>query len=265
MCLLAKQIMRVRFPLLAPNLQCCKRFRTFISFLHIYVCMNRKKRSIIWITPVDEFIKLVKNSRTMSELLFYFGMENKGGNYKTCKQRIGELNLDTSHFLKRIDASNYSRRITKEMILDRLTTNSKCNRTDLKKNIIKFNILKYECTKCKNNGMWENEKLTLQLEHKNGISNDNRIENLTFLCPNCHSQTKTFAGRALNKHKVKPSEINPKWRHQARIKNRKVERPAKEILEREIKDNTMVSLGKKYGVSDNAIRKWCKTYGILLK
>ena len=42
-----------------------------------------------------------------------------------------------------------------------------------------------------------NSKLTLQLDHINGINNDNRKENLRFLCPNCHSQTDTFAGRNL--------------------------------------------------------------------
>ena len=43
---------------------------------------------------------------------------------------------------------------------------------------------------------------------------------------------------------------------------RKVSRPSKEILEKDIQENSFVALGKKYGVSDNAIRKWCKAYGI---
>jgi 5-methylcytosine-specific restriction endonuclease McrA len=226
--------------------------------------MNRKRSSIIWKVSNEEFAALVKNSKTMSELLRQFGMENKGGNYKTCKKRIEELNLGTNHFLKRIESSNLSRRVTKEMVLKRLTINSNSNRTDLKKQLVKYDIIKYECSKCKNDGIWENEKLTLQLEHKNGISNDNRIENLTFLCPNCHSQTKTFAGRSLNKHRIKPSDINPNWRNEPKYKTRKVNRPSKEILEKEVKENTMVSLGKKYGVSDNAVRKWCKSYKINL-
>lgn len=231
-------------------------------FLHIYVCMNRKRTSIIWKLPDDEFINLVKNCKTMSELLRHFGMENKGGNYKTCKSRIDQLQINTSHFLSRTQSSNLTRQITKEHVLEKLTKDSSCNRTDLKKRLVKFGILKYECAKCKNNGIWENKKLTLQLEHKNGISNDNRIENLEFLCPNCHSQTDTFAGRSLNKHKIKPSEINPNWRNAPKYKTRKVNRPIKETLEKEIKTNTMVSLGKKYGVSDNAVRKWCQSYGI---
>lgn len=226
----------------------------------MYMC--KRRTSIIWKCSNEEFIDLVKNSRTMSSLLRHFGMENKGNNYKTCKKRIYELKICTNHFLKRIESSNYSKRVTKEEFIKKLTEKSHYSRGSLKKYLIKFNILKYECIKCQNNGLWENNKLTLQLEHKNGIFDDNRIENLTFLCPNCHSQTSTFAGRSLNKHRIKPSEINPNWRTNPNYKNRKVDRPSKEFLEQEIKENTMVSLGKKYGVSDNAVRKWCKLYDI---
>lgn len=45
-------------------------------------------------------------------------------------------------------------------------------------------------------------------------------------------------------------------------KNTNPNKPSKEILEQEIKEHSFLSLGKKYGVSDSAIRKWCKNYGI---
>lgn len=70
--------------------------------------------------------------------------------------------------------------------------NSMVSRTKLKQEIIKQQIIPFVCQKCQNNGIWLGEKLTLQLDHKNGIRNDNRKENLRFLCPNCHSQTETF-------------------------------------------------------------------------
>lgn len=47
-------------------------------------------------------------------------------------------------------------------------------------------------------------------------------------------------------------------------KQRRVERPEKDVLEKEVKENSFLSLGRKYGVSDNAIRKWCRAYGIKL-
>ena len=44
---------------------------------------------------------------------------------------------------------------------------------------------------------WNNKSITLELEHKDGNSDNNRPENLCLLCPNCHSQTPTY--RAKNK------------------------------------------------------------------
>jgi len=59
----------------------------------------------------------------------------------------------------------------------------------------KQNLLPYRCAKCGNEGEWLSHKLSLQLKHKNGTWNDNRLENLEFLCPNYHSQTEHYAGK----------------------------------------------------------------------
>tara|TARA_B110000967_G_C18436654_1_gene341181 strand:- start:49 stop:483 length:435 start_codon:yes stop_codon:yes gene_type:complete len=51
--------------------------------------------------------------------------------------------------------------------------------------------------KCEECGIeeWNGKKIIHQLDHVNGISTDNRLENLKVLCPNCHSQTDTFCGK----------------------------------------------------------------------
>lgn len=78
----------------------------------------------------------------------------------------------------------------------------------IKKRIIKEQLVPYKC-KCGNKGEWQGQLLILELDHKNGIRNDNRLKNLRFLCPNCHSQTKTFRGRNINSglKKVDDSEL----------------------------------------------------------
>ena len=68
------------------------------------------------------------------------------------------------------------------------------SRASIRKVIIKENLIEYKCSEC-NIQTWNNKSLSLHLDHINGINNDNRLENLRFLCPNCHSQTETYTGR----------------------------------------------------------------------
>lgn len=53
----------------------------------------------------------------------------------------------------------------------------------------------YKCVLCLNNGVWLEKPLTLHIDHINGINNDNRFENLRFLCPNSHQQTDTWGNK----------------------------------------------------------------------
>lgn len=64
----------------------------------------------------------------------------------------------------------------------------------LNKRLIKENIIKNECNICKID-LWNNRPISLHLDHINGDSTDHRIDNLRFLCPNCHSQTDTYCGK----------------------------------------------------------------------
>ena len=70
--------------------------------------------------------------------------------------------------------------------------NSTYARHHIKHRVITQKLINYECAICGNKGEWMNKPLPLILDHINGINNDNRLENLRFLCPNCHSQTETY-------------------------------------------------------------------------
>ena len=143
------------------------------------------------------FIELVKESDSFSDVKRKLGYTGtSGGVYDLIKKRIKYLSIDTSHFTraKEIRIKNIGKPIYKleEILIDK---SDYFNRDRLKKRLISSGLLKYECDICNNYGKWMGKNITLQLDHKNGINNDNRIENLRFLCPNCHSQTSTFSGR----------------------------------------------------------------------
>lgn len=151
-------------------------------------------RSNIYQIEEKEFVQLVKNSQNYSEIMRKLGMSSTGASQKILKRRIKELNIDVSHF----DYGNQTRLAslkTKINLEKLLIKDSAYSGVTLKRRILKENLIDCVCFVCKNKGTWNNKKLSLQLDHINGIKNDHRLENLRFLCPNCHSQTETWCFR----------------------------------------------------------------------
>jgi hypothetical protein len=69
----------------------------------------------------------------------------------------------------------------------------------IKKRLIENFSWEEKCFSCGLEPFWNGKRLSLAVDHINGNCFDNRVENLQFLCPNCHSQTETFAGRNARK------------------------------------------------------------------
>lgn len=143
----------------------------------------------------EQFVELLKKSSTISEVLFKLGYTVKGNSWgcSQVKRRMDDLNLDYSIF-KGKSAVIKIGRLNNVRKKDILKENCKHQRTVLRRYIIKNNLIPYKCAIC-GCTEWQGKTLSLELDHINGINNDNRLENLRFLCPNCHSQTSTYGSR----------------------------------------------------------------------
>lgn len=139
----------------------------------------------------------LRESTNYAVALGKLGLTGTSGNYKTLVKYIKEYDIDFIPNKKRPEK-------IKKIYSDKqcFKIDSTIARQHVKSRIIKNNLIDYKCIECGINGEWNNKKLVLQLEHKNGINNDNRIENLAFICPNCHSQTETYAA----KNKIRVSQ-----------------------------------------------------------
>lgn len=153
-----------------------------------------------------------------------------------------------------------------------LVENSTYHRGCLKRRLINEGVLENKCDICGLLPKWNNKLLVMVIDHINGINNDNRIENLRLLCPNCNSQTDTFSGRNTKRIKaerkcnncarcgVKIYKKSTKCINCSNIKFKNV--PAKDILQKLVSTMPITKIAEKYGVSDVSVIKWCKKYDI---
>ena len=233
-------------------------------------------RGKIWDVDEDTFRNYVKDSFNYSEIVRKCGLT--ANNHTTLKKRIAKLNIDISHFntnpgaFKKNDTNN-PRLLRKKSLEEICVKDSTYSTGHLKKRL--YNELHWDkkCSEC-NLETWQGKEITLELDHINGNNEDHRLENLRILCPNCHSQTDTYKGRNYKcprkvQKKCKDCNINifktstrckscsAKYNFQK--KGKKI--PTYEQLQQDLKElkyNTVV--GKKYGVSDNCVRKWIQRY-----
>lgn len=156
----------------------------------------RQKKNIIWNIDLVILKTITKSSKSFAEILNYFKLPLKGAQYKALKERLFWENIAFNH-ISLGAGHNKGKLCPRESIsLDLvLIKESKYSSYLIKKRLLRENLLYNICTICNLEPLWNNKALTLQLDHINGSSNDNRLENLRILCPNCHSQTTTYAGK----------------------------------------------------------------------
>lgn len=134
-------------------------------------------------------------SSTQKGLLENLGLRAAGGNYKNLKKwlEVHNLEIPPEDFAAKTANARAKQTIADSEVFVENSTYS--NRTLLKKRLRKI-WSDWVCKECGLGEEWNDKPITLQLDHINGVFNDHRLENLRLICPNCHTQTETFAGRS---------------------------------------------------------------------
>lgn len=211
-------------------------------------------------------IVTVKDSLSKSEVLKKLDLNTRNsGNFQTLNKHISRLGLDISHF---ITNKRYKQAFKTRNLEDILIQNSDyINTQNIKKRLLKANLLINKCynDKCGITS-WLGNHLSLHLDHINGVNNDNRLNNLRLLCPNCHSQTETYC-RGTRRKKItlccdcnSPISKNYKYCIKCsaihRQKKYKIPWPPIDEVVRLVSKLGYSATGKLLKVSDNSIRKY---------
>lgn len=144
----------------------------------------------------------VKKSTSVRQVLFKLNLRLAGGNYSQVKKYLEKYKINTVHFTGR----GWSKGKTgigkpRTKLEDILKKDNYFQSFKLKKRLFAAKLKPKHCEECGWKKVSDDGRLPLELDHINGDSTDNRLENLRVLCPNCHSLKPTHRGRNIKKKK----------------------------------------------------------------
>lgn len=224
----------------------------------------------------------VASSFCYSEALQKLGLRPAGGNHSLFRRYVDEIwKIPTDHFDPVAARLSGFRRIRPVPLEEVLVEGSTYSRKALKNRLYEAGLKERRCELCGQGEVWHGRRMSLILDHVNGVPNDNRLENLRIVCANCAATLSTHCGR---KNRLPPCQcaycgesFTPKrakqqycsrecgirhdnGRRDPKPQTRKVERPSYDQLIADVESMSMLAVGRKYGVSDNAVRKWIRWY-----
>lgn len=229
----------------------------------------------------EEAREAIAASRSWAEALRRLGMCTTGGGYQVIQKYAAIWDIPTDHFdpYATTRGTGRRRRIPFEEIL---VEGSTFSRNHLEERLYDEGLKTPVCELCGQGEIWRGCRMGLIIDHLNGVSNDNRLPNLRIVCPNCAATLDTHCGRSRRMAETEQeclrcgAEFRPKYRRQRycspecgrrwdrsgqpRPRTRRVARPPYAQLLREVKAIGFSAVGRRYGVSDNAIRKWVRQY-----
>lgn len=139
---------------------------------------------------INTFTEIIKKSKSYTDAACRLNLSKFCGNRNTIKKYIKKYNIDILHFDSGISNHKSS---CKKKLSDILIENS--TYCGIKNRLYKEGLKEKKCELCNQDENWNGKKMSLTLDHINGINNDNRIENLRIICPNCDATLDTYGGR----------------------------------------------------------------------
>ena len=230
----------------------------------------------------EEAREAVAASKSYAEALRRLGMRAAGHNHRTLRRYADEVwHIPTDHFDPHAGTRgplNVLRRAARPLDEVLVEHSTYTNRGHLKKRLYEAGLKRPICELCGQSEVWLGKRMSLILDHVNGVADDNRLQNLQIVCPNCAATLDTHCGKQNRRMRTCAQcggEFSPKRAAQrfcsqacaykrdagrAKPELRRVTRPPYNHLMREIHAMGWLAVGRRYGVSDNAVRKWVRQY-----
>jgi hypothetical protein len=227
----------------------------------------------------EEARKAVAESKSWAETLRNLGMCHGGGSAAVLKKYVRIWGIPTDHFDPYAALTGPSK--TAQPLEAVLVEGSSYCRRSLKQRLFREGYKPRYCELCGQGEEWQGKRMGLILDHINGVNNDNRFHNLRIVCPNCAATLDTHCGRANRMERQRDclhcgQTFEPRYVENRYCspacgqrspgpkrpfpERRKVDRPPYARLKREVAAMGWSATGRRYGVSDNAVRKWIRWY-----
>ena len=161
-----------------------------------YTMSDKRSRDIEAkeLDKVEKIKNLVPRCTSWSELVVKLGYVPSTFHFKKCQTLCERHNIDVNHFVRN-KGNGMPRKWTHETFF---VKDCPATRSSNRSIAIRLGFLPTHCFECNIKGEYNGKPITLELDHIDGIWNNNSRDSLRWLCPNCHSQTKTYRNRKRN-------------------------------------------------------------------